>query len=259
MLHTCSLIHTHAHTTGFAAYAFFAISLSIYLIFVVAPSYGQTNILVYIAICSLIGSLSVMGCKGLSIAIKLTFMGQSQLQNPLTWFFLVAVAVCISIQMNYLNKALDIFNTSLVTPIYYVMFTMLTILASAILFREWTILTTTDVIGALCGFATIVCGVFLLHAFKDVHFTLRDLINLTNRQNGESGHTEGPQGDGLARQGSSTALQMEPTSSRRTRSNSNRHQSSGGSLNPNHSETASEEDELFNDESRPFVQQNHVS
>jgi len=112
---------------GFIVYAVFAIGLVVYFIFWVAPQYGQTNIMVYIAICSLIGSLSVMGCKGLSIAIKLTAGGDSQLQNPLTWFFAVAVAVCIAIQMNYLNKALDIFNTSIVTPIYYVMFTTLTI------------------------------------------------------------------------------------------------------------------------------------
>ena len=32
--------------------------------------------------------------------------------------------------MNYLNKALDLFNTAVVTPIYYVMFTTATIAAS---------------------------------------------------------------------------------------------------------------------------------
>ena len=136
----------------------------------------------YIAICSLIGSLTVVGCKGLSIAIKLTIAGQSQFKNPLAWFFLIAVATCITIQMNYLNKSLDIFNTSLVTPLYYVMFTTLTITASAILFKEWERLTGSDIVGALCGFLIIVCGVFLLHAFKDINFTLKDLFALTNNQ-----------------------------------------------------------------------------
>ena len=168
-------------------YAAFAVGVSVYLIFWLAPVYGQSNILVYIAICSLIGSLSVMGCKGLSIAIILTVEGTSQLQNPLSWFFLFVVAACIAIQMNYLNKSLDIFNTSIVTPIYYVMFTTFTITASAILFREWTSLTTVNVIGALCGFATIVCGVFLLHSFKDIHYTLNDLLKLTSRTNGANG------------------------------------------------------------------------
>ena len=176
---------------GFVLYALFSISLAIYLIFAVSPQYGQTNILVYIAICSLIGSLSVMACKGLSIAIKLTLSGTSQLANPLAWFFLLSVATCITIQMNYLNKALDIFNTSIVTPIYYVMFTTLTIIASAILFQDWKVLEhpIKDTVGALCGFSTIIFGVFLLHAFKDFTVKLSDLLNLTNRQNGHSGHS----------------------------------------------------------------------
>lgn len=37
--------------------------------------------------------------------------------------------------MNYLNKALDLFNTAIVSPIYYVMFTTFTITASVILFQ----------------------------------------------------------------------------------------------------------------------------
>lgn len=48
------------------------------------------------------------------------------------------VAVCVVIQMNYLNKALDLFNTAIVSPIYYVMFTVCTILASVILFQVST-------------------------------------------------------------------------------------------------------------------------
>lgn len=197
-------------SAGFILYALFSISFAIYLIFAVASQYGQTNILVYIAICSLVGSLSVMACKGLSIAIKLTLSGSSQLLNPLAWFFLVAVATCITIQMNYLNKALDIFNTSIVTPIYYVMFTTLTIIASAILFQEWKVLhnPVKDIVGTLCGFTTIVFGVFLLHAFKDFTVNLSNLLNLTSRQNGHSaGSVE--DGGGGERTANSSSIPME--------------------------------------------------
>ena len=153
------------------------------LIFYYGPRYGNTNIMVYIAICSLIGSLSVMGCKGLGIVIKQTLHGDSQLTNPVAWGLIFAVLACVLTQMNYLNKALDIFNTSLVTPIYYVMFTTLTIIASAILFREWEVMDPKDSIGAICGFLTIVSGVFLLHAFKDVHFTLKDILKSNSQAN----------------------------------------------------------------------------
>lgn len=45
------------------------------------------------------------------------------------------VGVCVVTQMNYLNKALDLFNTAIVSPIYYVMFTTLTVTANIILFQ----------------------------------------------------------------------------------------------------------------------------
>ena len=164
---------------AFVAYACIVLLISLVLIFHVGPRHGKENILVYIAICSLVGSLSVMGCKGLGIVLKQMFQGQNEWKNPVAWLLLFAVAGCIVTQMNYLNKALDIFNTALVTPIYYVMFTTLTIIASAILFKEWSNRDAKDVLGALAGLLTIIVGVFLLHAFRDVKFSFLDLPSLS--------------------------------------------------------------------------------
>uniref|UniRef100_A0A453HJX3 Probable magnesium transporter n=1 Tax=Aegilops tauschii subsp. strangulata TaxID=200361 RepID=A0A453HJX3_AEGTS len=91
--------------------------------------------MVYIGVCSLLGSLTVMSVKALGIALKLTFSGVNQLFYPQTWAFALIVATCVSTQINYLNKALDTFNTAVVSPIYYVMFTSLTIIASVIMFK----------------------------------------------------------------------------------------------------------------------------
>ena len=146
-----------------------------FLIFYVAPKRGTKNVLVYVCICSVTGSLTVMGCKGLGIAIKQTLNGDSQITNAIVWLLLIGVVLCITVQMNYLNKALDIFNTSMVTPIYYVMFTTFTIIASAILYKEWSEFNSKDALGSLCGFAVIITGVFLLHAFRDIKFSLADL------------------------------------------------------------------------------------
>lgn len=171
----CDLLSWFALSVVFITYAVVAVVVSLVLIYYYAPRYGKTNLLVYIAICSLIGSLSVIFCKGLGVAIKQTFRGDSQVANWLTWMFVFGVAGCVITQMNYLNKALDIFNTSMVTPIYYVMFTTLTIIASAIFFQEWKELNARQVLGIICGFGTIVTGVFLIHAFKDLKFSIYDL------------------------------------------------------------------------------------
>ncbi|XP_018605356.1 magnesium transporter NIPA2 isoform X1 [Scleropages formosus] len=160
---------------GFVVFATFVVIIALILIFVVGPRHGQSNILVYIIICSVIGALSVSCVKGLGITIKELFAGNPVLKNPLSWILLLSLVACVSTQINYLNKALDIFNTSLVTPIYYVFFTTSVLTCSAILFREWEHMASSDVIGTLGGFITIIVGIFLLHAFKDVNISLASL------------------------------------------------------------------------------------
>lgn len=132
------------------------------------PLYGQTHVMVYIGVCSLVGSISVMSVKALGIALKLTFCGTNQLIYPQTWAFTLVVLSCIVTQMNYLNKALDTFNTAVVSPIYYTMFTSLTILASVIMFKDWDRQNPTQIVTEACGFVTILSGTFLLHKTKDM-------------------------------------------------------------------------------------------
>ena len=97
---------------GFVTYAALTVGLAAYLATRVYPTHGTNNILVPIGICSLIGSLSVMSCKALGTALKLTFAGRNQLFEAETWICAAIVGTCVVTQMNYLNKALDVFNTA---------------------------------------------------------------------------------------------------------------------------------------------------
>lgn len=82
------------------------------MIIVVAPKHGRSNPVVYISICSLVGSISVMAIKGCGIAVKLTFGGLNQFNIPAPYVFSIVAALCIVVQMNYFNKALDTFATN---------------------------------------------------------------------------------------------------------------------------------------------------
>ena len=82
------------------------------MIYAIAPTYGRKNPVVYISICSLVGSVSVMAIKGFGVALKLTFSGNNQFTHPSTYVFAIVIVVCIMVQMNYFNKALDIFSTN---------------------------------------------------------------------------------------------------------------------------------------------------
>jgi len=130
---------------AFLSYAVIVLAATFVLIYYFIPQYGQTHIMVYIGVCSLVGSLSVcvlhihlalvlsiciclsdyalilfpfkmcwcwqvMSVKALGIALKLTFSGMNQLIYLQTWLFTIVVVACIVTQMNYLNKVIVIFH-----------------------------------------------------------------------------------------------------------------------------------------------------
>lgn len=142
-----------------------AISLSLILIFYMGPRYGKTNMLVYITVCSLIGSLSVVCTQGLGAAIVYSITVSNEFNRPFLYILLIFVVITLLTEINYLNKALNLFNTSLVTPIYYVIFTSLTIVASAVLFQGFNS-TVQDIVTVIAGFLVICSGILLLQTSK---------------------------------------------------------------------------------------------
>ncbi|XP_018420459.1 PREDICTED: magnesium transporter NIPA3 [Nanorana parkeri] len=166
---------------GFITFATVSVVASLVLIIAVAPKKGQTNILVYIAICSIIGAFSVSSVKGLGISIHEFIEQKPVYKNPLFYILLATLVLSISTQINYLNKALDMFNTSIVTPIYYVFFTTMVVTCSVILFKEWNNMNVSDMIGTLSGFLTIIIGIFLLHAFKNTNITWSQITSTISK------------------------------------------------------------------------------
>ncbi|KMZ60447.1 putative Non-imprinted in Prader-Willi/Angelman syndrome region protein,putative [Zostera marina] len=153
---------------GFIVYFCVVITLVTLLILKGVPHFGQTNIMIYIGICSLIGSITVMSVKAVAIALKLSLSGTNQFVYIPTWIFTLVASVGVVIQLIYLNKALDIFNAAVVSPVYYVMFTTLTIFASMIMFKDWNSQNPSQIVTQVCGFVTIVGGSFLLHRTREM-------------------------------------------------------------------------------------------
>lgn len=151
----------------FLAYCALVVLLALTLIHRCAPRYGRTHLLVYVLICSLIGSLSVVSCKALGIALKLTLRGSNQLFKRETVAFSCTVLICVLIQMNYLNKALDTFNTALVSSTYYVFFTTCTITASMIMYKDWEASAAGSISIQVVGLLTLVMGIYILTITRD--------------------------------------------------------------------------------------------
>ncbi|XP_055712073.1 magnesium transporter NIPA2 isoform X1 [Phlebotomus papatasi] len=166
--------------TSFLIYVLVIMSISLVIAVYLGPRYGHTNVIFYVLLCSAIGSLTVMSCKALGLCIRDVITGRSSdFSTAMPYVLIITTIVFIAVQMNYLNRALDIFNTSIVTPVYYVIFTTLVIVASAILFKEWRHMAASDVIGDLCGFFVVIVAVILLNAFRDMDITLNDVRGIT--------------------------------------------------------------------------------
>lgn len=150
----------------FISYCVLSLISIFFLIFLFAPRYGNKNILIYILICSILGSYTVMSCKGIALGVKEILNENRYISYFYTFMFILTAVSCIIVQINYLNKSLDIFNTAIVTTVYYVLFTLFVMIASSLLFKEMLNVSFQDFLGCMCGFATIICALCLIHFFK---------------------------------------------------------------------------------------------
>ncbi|KAH7144056.1 magnesium transporter NIPA-domain-containing protein [Dactylonectria macrodidyma] len=162
-IQTIDQILHYAIQPGFLLYAIVVVVFALFMIYKVAPVHGKKNALIYLSICSTVGSISVMSVKAFGIALKLTFAGHNQFTHPSTYVFMILTAVCILTQMNYFNKALAVFPTNIVNPLYYVTFTTATLCASFILFSGFNTTDPVNTLSLICGFLITFTGVYLLN------------------------------------------------------------------------------------------------
>ncbi|CAI0438406.1 unnamed protein product [Linum tenue] len=106
---------------AFLMYVVVTVAAVLTLVLHFEPRSGQTNMLVYLGICSLMGSIT----------------------------------------------ALDTFNATLISPVYYVMFTTLTIVASSIMYKDWAGQDAASIASEICGFITVLSGTIILHSTRD--------------------------------------------------------------------------------------------
>lgn len=160
----------------FIIYVLIILSLSLLIGIYLAPRYGHKHIVIYLLLCSGVGSLTVMSCKALGLTIRDQISGKSNDYGTFLPYILIIITVSfIAIQMNYLNKALDIFNTSIVTTIYFFLFSTLVIVASGVLFKEFQHMRAENILGGICGFLVVIVAVMLLNMFKDIEISLDDI------------------------------------------------------------------------------------
>ncbi|KAF7427939.1 hypothetical protein PC9H_007156 [Pleurotus ostreatus] len=150
---------------GFLAYISVIFAASLVLIFYFAPKYGRKSMLWYIMICSMIGGISVSVTTGLGAAIVQTAMGDNQFNFWFMYFLAGFVIATLLTEVYYLNVALALFNTAMVTPTYYVIFTFFSMVTTVVLYRGLHA-GASQIITIVMGFLVICVGITILQMSK---------------------------------------------------------------------------------------------
>ncbi|KAK1221274.1 hypothetical protein PQX77_015934 [Marasmius sp. AFHP31] len=150
---------------GFLAWGGVLIVASIVIVIFFAPKYGDKSMMWYISVCSMIGALSVSVTTGLGAAIITSIKGDNQFKYWFMYFLLVFVVITLLTEVFYLNKALAMFNTAMVTPTYYVIFTTFTLITTVVLFKGLDA-DVKEILTIVLGFFTICVGITILQMSK---------------------------------------------------------------------------------------------
>ncbi|KAF9506961.1 hypothetical protein BS47DRAFT_1321551 [Hydnum rufescens UP504] len=166
---------------GFLVFGGAIILVALVIVFFIAPKYGKKNMLWYIIVCSLFGGLSVSCTQGLGACIITSIRGENQFKNWFIYLLMAGigfVAVTLVTEIYFLNMALALFNTAMVTPTYYVIFTGCTLLTTIVLYQGVKA-HVAQILTVVFAFLIICSGITLLQISKIEPTQLRNLDRRT--------------------------------------------------------------------------------
>jgi len=151
-------------TTEFEVY----MGVTILLIGILAwasPKYGNRTLLIDLGLVGLFGGYTALSTKGVASMLSSTLW--KAFTTPIT-YALVAILIGTAImQVRYVNKALQRFDSTQVIPVQFVLFTLSVIVGSAVLYRDFEKTTAERAAKFVGGCLLTFFGVFLITSGRD--------------------------------------------------------------------------------------------
>ncbi|RCI10924.1 hypothetical protein L249_5338 [Ophiocordyceps polyrhachis-furcata BCC 54312] len=146
-------------TTAFEIYM--AVTMALILVLMWASGrYGKRTILIDLGLVGLFGGYTALATKGVSSMLSSTLW--RAFTTPVTYVLILILLVTAVMQIRYVNKALQRFDSTQVIPIQFVLFTLCVILGSAILYRDFEKTTGEQAAKFVGGCLLTFFGVFLI-------------------------------------------------------------------------------------------------
>lgn len=123
----------------FKIYFLVVVSLMAVLLFeeniVLDSSATISNLFTNLGLVALFGAFTALSTKALSSLLNFS-LAQAAV-DPLTYILILILALTAIVQVIYLNRALKIFDATMVLPVHFVLFTLSVIIGSAITFHDF--------------------------------------------------------------------------------------------------------------------------
>ncbi|EFR00639.1 non-imprinted in Prader-Willi/Angelman syndrome region protein 1 [Nannizzia gypsea CBS 118893] len=101
----------------------------------ISRKYGRKTILIDVGLVGLFGGYTALSTKGVSSLLSNTLW--HAITFPITYVLVAVLVFSAVMQIRYINRALQHFNSTQVIPTQFVLFTLSVIMGSAILYRDF--------------------------------------------------------------------------------------------------------------------------
>ncbi|BGP57988.1 hypothetical protein JCM8202_001922 [Rhodotorula sphaerocarpa] len=144
----------------FIAYSVTSLVAISILAYLSETRYGDRFVLIDLALCALAGSFTVLSTKAISSFLNLIFL--DTLKHWVAYPVLLVLVVTAVLQVNYVNKSLQRFESRIVVPVQYMTFALSTIVGSALLYRDFEGVGLPSLLNFMFGCLVSGGGVYLL-------------------------------------------------------------------------------------------------
>jgi drug/metabolite transporter (DMT)-like permease len=134
--------------------------VAIITLMIASPKYGDRTILIDLGLVGLFGGYTAISTKGVASLLSDTLW--RTFTFPISYLLVAILVVSAVMQIRYINRALQRFNSTQVIPTQFVLFTISVIIGSAVLYREFESTTATRVGEFTGGCLLTFFGVYLI-------------------------------------------------------------------------------------------------
>ncbi|KAI8888111.1 DUF803-domain-containing protein [Backusella circina FSU 941] len=139
---------------------FILTGVAIVALTILSPLYGAYSIMIDLGLVAIYGGYTVLSTKSVASLLSLTFF--KMFAYPVSYLLIFVLVVTAVLQIKYLNKALQRFDSTEVIPTQFVLFTVSAIIGSAVLYHDFDGMDMEQMSRFMSGCSIEFLGVYLI-------------------------------------------------------------------------------------------------